>query len=40
MLKNNDIKEKLKDKNFDERALNYICNFVEEFDSLYGKYVS
>lgn len=40
MLKNNDIKEKLKYKNFDERALNYICNFVEEFDSLFGKYVN
>ncbi len=37
---NNDIIEKLKDKNFDERTLEYICNFVEEFDSLFGKYVS
>ena len=40
MLKTNDIKEKLKDKNFDERALNYICNAIAEFDSLFGKYLS
>ena len=40
MLKTNDIKEKLKNKNFDERALNYICNFIEEFDSLFGKYIN
>lgn len=40
MLQTNDMKEKLKDKNFDERTLNYIYNFVEEFDSLFGKYVS
>lgn len=40
MLQNNDIKEKLKYKNFDERALNYIVNAIEEFDSLFGQYIS
>lgn len=39
MLQNNDIKEKLKYKNFDERALNYIVNAIEEFDSLFGQYI-
>lgn len=40
MLESNDIREKLKNKNFDEKTLNYICNFVEEFDYLFGKYVN
>lgn len=40
MLKTNEIKEKLKNKNFEERALNYICNFIEEFDTLFGKYIN
>ena len=39
MLQNNDLKEKLKYKNFDERALNYIVNAIEEFDSLFGQYI-
>ena len=40
MLQNNDIKEILEYKDFDERALNYIVNAIEEFDSLFGQYIS
>lgn len=39
-MQTNEIREKLKDKNFEEKALNYICNFIEEFDSIFGKYLS
>ncbi len=35
-----DVREVLKDKNFDERALQLIENFLKEFDELFGKYVS
>lgn len=34
------IGEIFKDKNFDEFTLKYIHNFIEEFDSLFGKYIS
>ncbi len=40
MLQNNDIKEILEYKDFDERALNYIVNAIEEFESLFGQYIS
>lgn len=36
----NEIKEVFKDKKFNEQTLYYIENFIEEFDSLFGKYVS
>ena len=34
-----EIREVFKDKNFNEETLNLIDNFIEEFDSLFGKYV-
>ena len=34
------IVEIFKDKNFNEFTLNYINNFIEEFDSLFGDYIS
>ena len=36
----NEIKEVFKDKKFNEQTLYYIENFIEEFDSLFGKYIS
>ena len=34
------IKEVFKEKNFDDLTLHYINIFIEEFDELFGKYVS
>jgi len=36
----NKIKELFKEKNFNEKTLYYIENFINEFDSLFGKYIS
>jgi len=35
-----DLKKEFQDKNFDEKALEFIINFINEFDDLFGKYVS
>lgn len=35
----NKIKEVFKNKNFNEQTLYYIENFIDEFDSLFGKYL-
>ena len=33
------MKTIFKEKNFNEQTLQYIENFIEEFDSLFGKYI-
>lgn len=33
------MKALFKDKNFNEQTLYYIENFIEEFDSLFNKYI-
>ena len=36
----NKIKELFEKKNFNEQTLYYIENFVNEFDSIFGKYLT
>ena len=35
-----DLKEIFKDKNFDEKTLELIDNFLNEFEEVFGKYLS
>lgn len=39
MEEKDNIRKVFENKNFDDESLEYISNFIEEFDSIFGKYV-
>lgn len=39
MVEKDDIRKVFENKNFDDESLEYISNFIDEFDSIFGKYV-